>query len=268
MPCNECLSVVELNSLNCKVHSNFAMKPLQFARQILVWFSLNFTNDGSISYIKKLAHKLCISIFATIFLGTVLLNAITFINHSRANIEEFFIVFYQFTLTLNTIFGFITIVFFGNELSQIFESLEDIYNKCKIFKWFLSFKISLKLYSCFFSYRNIGRSQWTFTKNQRQMWTTIPPFLENHNKMGVVIFNCNACSFNFKMPNQIWICWCCISIPSLYVQVSLCWWYRKIEPAKSSSAFLSQFTVESANDIGICGWNLCWNCEYQSILDL
>lgn len=108
------------------------MKPLKTAQRLLVWFCLNFNDGGeSISRNKKMAHKSFAFLFSTIFIGTVLLSVITFVNHSKISVEEFFIVFYQFSITLNSICGFITIFWFGKEISHIFESLSIICSKCK-----------------------------------------------------------------------------------------------------------------------------------------
>lgn len=107
------------------------MKPLQTAQQILVWFSPLFSDGEAISVEQKLAHKSFSIIFSSICAGVVLLGVITFGKHATISVEEFFIVFYQFSITLNTICGFITIFWFGNELTKIFESLSDICSKCK-----------------------------------------------------------------------------------------------------------------------------------------
>lgn len=107
------------------------MKPLQTAQQILVWFCPLFNDNETMDLKKKLARKSFALIFSAIFVGVVLLSVITFVKHSRISAEEFFIVFYQFSLTLNTICGFIMIFWFGKELSLIFGSLTDICSKCK-----------------------------------------------------------------------------------------------------------------------------------------
>lgn len=107
------------------------MKPLRTAQQILVWFCLFFNDGESVSRRKKLARKLFAVIFSAIFVVVLVSSVITFVKHSRISVEEFFIVFYQFSLTLNTICGFVTIFWFGQEFSNIFESLSDICSKCK-----------------------------------------------------------------------------------------------------------------------------------------
>lgn len=109
------------------------MKPLKTAQQILVWFGLSFNDGESVSRNKKLARKCFAFIFSTIFVGTVLLSVITFLIHLKVSVEEFFIVFYQFSLTLESICGFITIFWFRKEISNIFESLSIICSKCKEF---------------------------------------------------------------------------------------------------------------------------------------
>lgn len=122
------------------------MKPLQTAQQILVWFCLLFDDGVSISRKEKLARKSFALIFSAMCAGVVLLSAITFFKHARISVEEFFVVFYQFGINLNTICGFVTIFWFGKELSKIFESLSDICDKCKKIMIFQFFHVDKSFY--------------------------------------------------------------------------------------------------------------------------
>lgn len=124
------------------------MKPLKTAQQLLVWFCLSLNDGDSISRNRKLARKSFAFIFSVIFIGTVLLSVITFVNHSKISVEEFFIVFYQFSITLNSICGFITIFWFGKEISNVFENLSIICSKCETFYYFSFYEI--KNFSCLF----------------------------------------------------------------------------------------------------------------------
>lgn len=135
------------------------MEPLKTGRKILVWFCPNLTDNESSSHITKCARKLVISTFATVFCGIVLLNTVTFVNHAKINVEEFFIVFYQFSITLNAICGFITIFLLGNKLSRIFDGLSSICSKCKTINsntFSVIFNMRLYLLSIFFLFVVFG----------------------------------------------------------------------------------------------------------------
>lgn len=108
------------------------MKPLEKGRNALIWMGIHFADDEPVSQQLKLARKSSAAAFAFIFIVIATMHVIMFIEVRLINNpEEFFIVLLQLVTSIYESAGFITIYVYGSRISIVFQSLAQIYEKCK-----------------------------------------------------------------------------------------------------------------------------------------
>lgn len=107
------------------------MKPLEKGRRTLIWLGIHFADDDPVSRQLNVAHKLSAIIYAIIFMTFSSLHLITFLQLKPINPEEFFFVLLQLVLSVHGLSAFITVYSYGSHITTVFQSLTEIYEKCK-----------------------------------------------------------------------------------------------------------------------------------------
>lgn len=107
------------------------MKPLEKGRRSLNWMGIYFVDDEPVSGQLKLAQKSTATIFAITFITISSLHVITFLKLQLINPEEFFFVLLQFVMTAHGTSAFITIYSCSSRITTVFQSLTEIFEKCK-----------------------------------------------------------------------------------------------------------------------------------------
>ena len=139
------------------------MKPLASGRKVLIWLGVHFVDDKPVSWQQKLAQKSCSVAVAIIFIIITIFQVRTFMRVQFINKEEFFYVLLYVVFLIQSGSSFITIYLYGSNIETVFQSLTQIYEKCKRNRELTYFSLegknsqSLKLNS-------ISRSRQTFDR--------------------------------------------------------------------------------------------------------
>lgn len=107
------------------------MKPLASGRRAFVWMGVCFVDDDPVSWQQKLAQKIFSVAFGMIVIATATLHVITLSKLRLNNAEEFFLVLVQLVMAVHGLSAFITIYSHGSRISTVFQTLTQIYEKCK-----------------------------------------------------------------------------------------------------------------------------------------
>lgn len=121
-----CPHVLDSNEQNLE-----EMKLLQCGRSTLVWLGVQFADDGPINWQLKLARKAFAIAYAIIYVGFSAVHVQSFVSVRFSNVEEFFFILSQFTMTIQSSSAFITVYVFNSRLTRVFQSLTQIHKKCK-----------------------------------------------------------------------------------------------------------------------------------------
>lgn len=118
------------NKIVCISFFKNKMKALEIGRRTFIWLGVHFADEDPVSWQQKLFSV----VFAIKYIVISALHVITFLKLQRINAEEFFFVLLQLVMMVHSCSAFITIYAYGSRISTVFQSLTQIYEKCKPFK--------------------------------------------------------------------------------------------------------------------------------------
>ena len=107
------------------------MKPLEKGRRALIWLGIHFADDEPVSDQLKLTQKAFSIIYAVIFMAFFCVHSMAFLTLRFVNPQEFFLILVQYVMMIHGSTAFITIYSCSSCISKVFQSLTQIYEKCK-----------------------------------------------------------------------------------------------------------------------------------------
>lgn len=113
------------------------MKLLESGRITLIWMGVHFADDDDnlISWQHKWARKTFAITYATLFIAFSTMHVIRFLSVQFINMEDFFFVLSLFIMTVQSSSAFTTAYLYRSLVSTVFQSLTQIYEKCKLEKF-------------------------------------------------------------------------------------------------------------------------------------
>lgn len=107
------------------------MKPLEKSRRLLNWIGVHFADAVPVSRRLQLAQNVSAIAYAIVFLVILTLHLMTFLNVHLEGPQDFFYELLQIIMVFHVTSSYITVYSHGSHIVATFQSLTEIYKKCK-----------------------------------------------------------------------------------------------------------------------------------------